>query len=57
LRKLTICPITGRHLYAALALAVVALSPTVFAYPLNVVILALAIVELFGSAARRTHRR
>lgn len=35
-----------RHLLAALALVLVAVSPTVFAYPINVVVLALAITEV-----------
>ncbi|MDX6256509.1 MAG: hypothetical protein QOJ11_2843 [Frankiales bacterium] len=46
----------GRHLYAALALVLVAVSPTVFAYPLNLAILALVVVELFRSVAGRARR-
>jgi hypothetical protein len=46
----------GRHAHAALALVLVALSPTVFAYPLNLLIVGLVIVELFASSARRARR-
>jgi uncharacterized membrane protein len=46
----------GRHVQAALALVLVALSPTVFAYPLNLLIVGLVIVELVASSARRARR-
>jgi hypothetical protein len=46
----------GWHVQAALALVLVALSPTVFAYPLNLLIVGLVIVELVASSARRARR-
>lgn len=46
---------SGRHGWAAVGLAITAVSPTVFAYPLNVLLLILAVVEATHaiSATRR----
>src|SRR4051812_16850634 len=45
----------GRHLIAALGLLFVAASPTVFAYPLNIIVLLMAAGEAWRAVASRTH--
>jgi hypothetical protein len=45
----------GRHGWTAVGLAAVAVSPTVFAYILNVAILVLALVEIGLAVANRRH--
>jgi hypothetical protein len=48
---------TNLHLLTAFALCLTALSPAVFAYPLNVVLLLLAISEVVLAVRHGRHRR
>jgi hypothetical protein len=48
---------TNLHILTAFALCLTALSPTVFAYPLNVVLLLLALSEVVLAVRRGRHRQ